>query len=132
MMTDMVLAEIPIIDFKQFTQGDSGARKTVAKQIDHACHEIGFMYLKNHGISQSIIDDLFGQTKDFFALPLVAKNQLAWSDEFSNRGDVGIAREGLDQDKPGDLKETFNVGKEDYLNQWPKKLDDFQNTVLTF
>jgi isopenicillin N synthase-like dioxygenase len=78
--------------------------------------------------------------QQFFALPLEEKNQLAWSDEFSNCGYIGIERERLAPDKPGDLKEAFNVGKEikdearDFLslNQWTQRKEKFCQTVLEF
>ncbi len=136
--------EIPVIDFAPFVSGDADSQHAVASQIYQACHEIGFMYLKNPGIAHTLIDRAFTQTQQFFALPLTLKNQLAWSDEFSNRGYVGIERERLNPDKPGDLKEAFNVGKEVnidenvdnqscvILNQWPRGQDNFRETVLEF
>jgi isopenicillin N synthase-like dioxygenase len=139
------LVKIPVIDFAPFLQGDVAARKAVAHQIYQACHEIGFMYLKNVGVSQTLIDELFNQSKQFFDLPFAVKNQLAWFDEFSNRGYIGVERERLDPDKPGDLKEAFNIGKEVnpeenseadkssvVLNQWPPQQDNFRRTVLEF
>lgn len=141
----ITLMEIPLIDFEPFINGDASSRQSVARLVYEACHEIGFMYLKNLGISPTQIDQLFTQSQKFFALPLALKNQLAWSDEFSNRGYVGLERERLAPDKPGDLKEAFNVGKEvnliesgtpekspPILNQWPPGQDDFRQTVLQF
>ncbi|PIG91733.1 2-oxoglutarate and iron-dependent oxygenase domain-containing protein [Gloeocapsopsis sp. IPPAS B-1203] len=133
--------QIPIIDFQPFTEGDSATRQAVAQQIYQACHEIGFMYLKNPGISPQQIEALFNQSKFFFNLPLEVKQQLAWSDKVSNRGYVGVERERLDPDKPGDLKEAFNVGKEvkSYdvapgmiVNKWLPDQEDFQSDVLAF
>lgn len=140
-----MLVQIPIIDFEQFIRGDAASRQAVVQQIYQACHEVGFMYLKNPGISQDLIDQLFTQAKQFFNLPYESKQHLAWSDEFSNRGYVGVERERLDPDKPGDLKEAFNVGKEIspdqmkrhhqsslVLNQWPPNQEDFRTCVLAF
>lgn len=138
------LLEIPVIDFAPFVSGDVAARQAVSRQIHQACHEVGFMYLKNLEISPSLIETMFAQVEQFFALPLAVKNQVAWSDAVSNRGYVGVERERLDQDKPGDLKEAFNVGKEVnledsqpdqaalILNQWPAGQDAFRETVLAF
>ena len=135
-----ISVKIPIIDFEPFITGDAATRQAVTQQIYQACHEIGFMYLKNPGISQDLINQLFTQTKQFFNLPYEVKHQLAWSDEFSNRGYVGVERERLDPDKPGDLKEAFNVGKEVtlsqsrsslVLNQWPPN-QEFRTCVLAF
>ncbi|SRR5579883_83611 len=105
------MLEIPVIDFSQFTDGDATARKIVVEQIYQACHEIGFMYLENDGITEDIKSRVFAQSKYFFDLPSTLKQQLAWTDELSNQGYVGIERERLDPSKPGDLKEAFNVGK---------------------
>uniref|UniRef100_UPI003F6FD7EA isopenicillin N synthase family dioxygenase n=1 Tax=Gloeocapsopsis crepidinum TaxID=693223 RepID=UPI003F6FD7EA len=84
---------------------------------------------------------LFAQSQSFFNLPLEVKQQLAWGDEVSNRGYVGVERERLDPDKPGDLKEAFNVGKEVsshdtvpnmIVNKWLPNQEDFQTEVLAF
>jgi len=107
-----ILPDIPVIDFSVFTNGDATARQTVVDQIYQACHQIGFMYLDNTGISIDVLKKVFTQSKYFFNLPLAMKQQLAWSNEFSNQGYIGIEREHLDPNKPGDLKEAFNVGKQ--------------------
>ncbi|MGH8001239.1 MAG: isopenicillin N synthase family dioxygenase [Brasilonema sp.] len=106
------MLEIPVIDFSLFTKGNVTDRQTVVKQIYQACHEIGFMYLKNTNISNNLIHQVFQQSKNFFDLPLAEKQQLAWSDEFSNQGYVGLERERLNPNHPGDLKEGFNIGKQ--------------------
>jgi isopenicillin N synthase-like dioxygenase len=103
---------IPIIDLSLFINGDTTTRQTIVKQIYQACHEIGFMYLQNPGISPKLIEQVFTQSKHFFNLPLVVKQQLAWSDKFSNIGYVGIERERLNPNHPGDLKEAFNISGE--------------------
>ncbi|MDZ8053736.1 MAG: isopenicillin N synthase family dioxygenase [Aulosira sp. ZfuVER01] len=105
------MIEIPIIDLAAFSQ-DNTTKQTVVQEIYQACHEIGFMYLQNHGISQELIEQIFAQSQSFFNLPLAVKQQLAWSDELSNTGYVGIERERLDPNKPGDLKEALNIGKQ--------------------
>ena len=137
------MIEIPVIDFEPFISGDAVGQQAVSRQIFQACHEIGFMYLKNPGIPPSLIEQVFEQTKQFFNLPLEIKNQVAWANAFSNRGYVGVERERLDQDKPGDLKEAFNVGQQInsensgqqsslILNKWPVEQDTFRETVLEF
>ncbi|MEH1787352.1 MAG: 2-oxoglutarate and iron-dependent oxygenase domain-containing protein [Nostoc sp.] len=103
---------IPVIDLTAFTNGNAVTRQAVVKQIYQACHEIGFMYLQNLGISQNLIKRVFNHSKSFFNLPLEVKQKQAWSDEFSNTGYVGIERERLDPNKPGDLKEALNVNKQ--------------------
>ncbi|MBW4612876.1 MAG: isopenicillin N synthase family oxygenase [Desmonostoc vinosum HA7617-LM4] len=106
---------IPLIDFSPFTK-DTRTKQTVVKQIYQACHQIGFMYLQNPRISQNLTDQVFAQSKSFFNLPLEIKQKLAWNNEFSNIGYVGIERERLNPNNPGDLKEAFNIGKIRYIS----------------
>ncbi len=147
-MPASTLIDIPLIDFAPFlvdhpSSEDFQAQQQVAKDIFRACHEVGFLYLKNHGISQGAIARTFYQSRAFFDLPLAEKQAVAWANEFSNRGYVGMERERLDESQPGDLKEAFNVGKEIsktdavenpalVLNRWPTGHDAFQQTVTDF
>ena len=106
------MVTIPIIDLTTFTNGNTITRQNIIKQIYQACHEIGFMYLQNPGISKDLIKQVFSYSKSFFNLPLEVKQKQAWSDELNNTGYVGLERERLDHNKPGDLKEAFNVNKQ--------------------
>jgi isopenicillin N synthase-like dioxygenase len=54
------MVAIPIINLAAFSK-DNTTRQTVAKEIYQACHEFGFMYLQNHGISQDLIEEVFTQ-----------------------------------------------------------------------
>ncbi|MBN3882611.1 MULTISPECIES: isopenicillin N synthase family dioxygenase [unclassified Nostoc] len=103
---------IPVIDLTAFTNGNATTRQAVVKQIYQACHEIGFMHLENSGISKNLINQVFTHSKSFFNLPLEVKQKQAWSDELSNTGYVGIERERLNPNKPGDLKEALNINKQ--------------------
>ncbi|MGB3491616.1 MAG: 2-oxoglutarate and iron-dependent oxygenase domain-containing protein [Elainellaceae cyanobacterium] len=132
---------IPLVDFAPFLIDDSIGQQQVAAEIYRACHEIGFLYVINHGIPQDMIDRAFEQSQQFFDLPLAQKQKVAWSNEFSNRGYVGRERERLDETQPGDVKEAFNIGQEVpqdqafsqgaalVLNRWPAGQDAFRTTI---
>ncbi len=136
--------DIPVIDFSPFLEDDPDGKQRVAQMIYRACHEVGFMYLKNHGIPEGVIAQAFEQSQQFFALPMEEKQKIAWSSETSNRGYIGIERERLDEHQPGDLKEAFNVGRDVspeelteadkalVLNKWPEGQDSFKRTISDF
>jgi isopenicillin N synthase-like dioxygenase len=136
--------KLPIINFAAFVQGDEVSKRQIAQEIYQACHQVGFLYLTKHGIDPGAIDRAFEQSRAFFALPAATKQQIAWSNELSNRGYVGMERERLDETKPGDLKEAFNVGKERaetqigslnpalVVNRWPADLPLFKATICSF
>jgi isopenicillin N synthase-like dioxygenase len=120
--------QIPIIDFEPFIQGNAEAKRAVADQIYQACHEFGFMYLKNHGISEAELAQLFTQIQLFFDLPAAVKDQVRRSPH-TNCGYVGIQAERLNPNRPGDLKEAFNVGES---TVWLTEQDEFRQVVFQF
>ena len=56
--------EIPVIDISPLINGDNPLR--VASQIGDACEKVGFFYIKNHRVSQQLIDGMYTLTKRFF------------------------------------------------------------------
>jgi isopenicillin N synthase-like dioxygenase len=65
--------EIPVIDFSDAFSKDAEGRKRLADQIYDACVRVGFFYIKNHGVDDSILQNVFSAAKDFFGLPLEDK-----------------------------------------------------------
>lgn len=127
-MTNPVV-QIPIIDLQAFVTGDRSERKTIVKRVYRACHEIGFIYIKNSGISSHLIQQLFVHSQQFFNLPLDTKAQMAWLDESHNSGYVAIERERLDPNQPGDLKEALNLNLKS-ITQNSEFSPEFRNCVL--
>lgn len=41
--------------------------------------ESGIFYVINHGLSEELMNEFFGQMKNFFALPMDEKNKLFWN-----------------------------------------------------
>ena len=50
---------IPLIDLDQFLNGSIEDRKDVVSKMDAAFRSVGFIYLSNHGIDESRIDECF-------------------------------------------------------------------------
>jgi isopenicillin N synthase-like dioxygenase len=69
--------EIPIIDLASIDK-DLEARKTIASKVRIAAENTGFFYIKNHGISEELIQKALSQAKAFFDQPIERK-QLASS-----------------------------------------------------
>ncbi|XXH02467.1 Transcriptional regulator [Hypoxylon texense] len=61
-----VFVEIPVIDLTDATSPSFEARKKLSKQIYDACVNVGFFYVKNHGVPQEVIDGCFQEAKRFF------------------------------------------------------------------
>ena len=64
---------IPVVDLSDFTGGDRERKKDFVQQLGKAYEEVGFVAVKNHLISDALINTLYGQVQQFFALPLQKK-----------------------------------------------------------
>ncbi|ORZ26250.1 non-heme dioxygenase in morphine synthesis N-terminal-domain-containing protein [Lobosporangium transversale] len=65
-----------VIEFSLFTSNP----KECAQQIYEASRNVGFFYLKNHGVSQDSINRMFKCSKRFFQRPLQSKDRYLMKD----------------------------------------------------
>src|SRR5215470_10493203 len=77
-------AEIPVLDLAPYLSGQLNARESLGKQLCDALENIGFYFIKGHGVPQSLIDAVFAETERFHAQPLDRKLRLR-----RNRDNVG-------------------------------------------
>jgi isopenicillin N synthase-like dioxygenase len=133
-----MFTQIPLIDFDPFLNGTDEDRRRVSLEIGDACRNVGFFYLSNHGISSSIIQNVYQQAKHFFSQSIEDKMKLyiGSSPYGNNRGYTPMFEEKLSS--KGDLKEGFDLAMElphddkDRIergaslygpNLWPENLD---------
>lgn len=85
---------------------------TLVKDLRSACVHVGFFYLENHGIPQTLIQRVMDQSKLLFDLPLEEKQLI--SDKSMSRGYTAFEEETLDPERQtkGDSKEGFYIGKD--------------------
>ncbi|WP_053181670.1 2-oxoglutarate and iron-dependent oxygenase domain-containing protein [Pseudomonas thivervalensis] len=101
---------LPIIDISPLYDDEPDAWQAVAEQIDRACRQWGFFYIKGHPISPARIAEVLGNAQRFFALPVEEKLKIDITQTRHHRGYGAVATEQLDPTKPSDLKETFDMG----------------------
>lgn len=59
---------IPIVDFARWNS-DGPSRLRVARDIVDACQKVGFVYIINHSLPESLLDEAFHWSQLFFDLP---------------------------------------------------------------
>ncbi|KAF9355467.1 hypothetical protein BGX34_010475 [Mortierella sp. NVP85] len=98
---------IPVVDFSLFTSDP----EECARQIGEASQNIGFFYLKNHGIPKDLVERMFQCSENFFQRPLQSKSKHLIGPD--NIGYSPMKSEKLDPEHQiqGDLKEAYNVMK---------------------
>lgn len=101
---------IPVVDMAGVAGGDAASLLRAGQAIQRACTEIGFFYIVNHGVPQQVIDEAMGAAREFFALPLEVKAQVAVNAR--HRGFHRIGGATMYQATKPDLKEFFSIGLE--------------------
>lgn len=69
--------QIPIIDLSLFNNNDIESKQKIVNQIYQACHEIGFIYVKNHNLPNNLINQVFDYSEYLFNQPLEVKQKTA-------------------------------------------------------
>ena len=62
------VAGIPTLDIQDFTKGNQELRNKFVKNLGDAYESIGFVAIHGHGIPDTLIEDLYTQSQDFFGL----------------------------------------------------------------
>ncbi|WP_305983861.1 isopenicillin N synthase family oxygenase [Roseibium sp. MMSF_3544] len=144
-MQELNQVDIPVVDLKPLSAGTEGGLQEVADAIGRAARDIGFFYVKNHGIDAALIERTFSASHALFALPLDAKMALTKDFFKTNRGYVPQEGENLNPGTPPDLKEAFNIGLDlsaddpritggepfRAMNQWPD-IPGWRDTLLAY
>ena len=133
---------IPIIDVSRLAAGDAQATAEIAGEMLDAALATGFFYVRNHGVPQEMIDEVFEVARTFFHAPPAAKHALAvnaW-----HRGFIGTGEAKMYPGSRPDLKESFIWGldkatgrttpDEDGIppNQWPDFLPRMRPLLSTY
>ena len=105
------MRDIPIIDAEDLLGGNGGEARVV-KAIGRACRQIGFFYVRGHGIPEATVQAVFEHGAGFFAAAPSVKQAVRYTGTSGNRGWVPLGGETLDPGTAPDLKECFNIGLE--------------------
>ncbi|UZE49248.1 isopenicillin N synthase family dioxygenase [Rhodopseudomonas sp. P2A-2r] len=103
---------LPIIDISGLSSADPADRRGVAQELRRACLDKGFFYVKNHGIPETLVAQVFAEAETFFALPAADKLALDKAHSKANRGYEPLKAQTLEAGAPPDLKEGFYIGPE--------------------
>ena len=102
---------IPVVDLSDFLSGDESRKKNFVAQLGKAYEEVGFVAVKNHGIPDNLIGDLYKFVQQFFALPDDVKLGYEKKELAGQRGYTSFGREHAKGFDAPDLKEFFQYGQ---------------------
>jgi isopenicillin N synthase-like dioxygenase len=102
---------IPVVDLSDFTGEDPKLKSSFVTRLGKAFEEVGFVAVKNHGISDELIEKLYRYIQDFFSLPAEKKKSYEIPGLAGQRGYTSFGKEHAKGSEAPDLKEFFQYGQ---------------------
>ncbi|MBO0947628.1 isopenicillin N synthase family dioxygenase [Fibrella forsythiae] len=138
-MTDLSeYNEIPSLDLADFSSDDQTRRDRFVADLGNAFTNIGFVAIKNHGLTDELTKNLYSSAQAFFSAPDEVKKQYEHLELNGQRGYIGKGRETAKGFKVADLKEFYHIGQPEPegsmpANVLPAEYPEFsQYTVDTY
>lgn len=102
---------IPSVDLADFVSGDPARKAAFVQQLGKAYEDVGFVAVKNHGIPDELIADLYKNVQQFFQLPYEVKHKYEIPELAGQRGYTSFGKEHAKGYEAPDLKEFFQFGQ---------------------
>ena len=102
---------IPVVDLSDFLSADARRKQKFVNDLGKAYEEVGFVAVKNHGIPDELIGDLYKYVQQFFALPSATKRQYEVPGLAGQRGYTSFGKEHAKGSDAPDLKEFLQFGQ---------------------
>ena len=134
-------SEIPVIDLRPLIDGSATQVAATVTALGRACEEVGFIYVRNHGVPQDLVSRLAEQAALFFAQPMDEKMKIVLDQRMRGylplryRSYEGETRAGTSH------QEGLWVGHERALsdhdpligpNQWPAGTPGLQPAMMAY
>lgn len=130
---------LPIIDMATYRAGGGEAKTLLIQEIAAVSRELGFFYLVNHGVPDSLLADQLAWGRRFFEQPLADKLAVDLRLSPVRRGYEAMALQTLQAGMAPDQKEAFGLGRAlapdhwlmqsaapfEGANQWPASSETF-------
>ena len=107
---DIALDSIPVIDIGALVAREPAGSAAAGAAMREASERIGFFYVTNHGVPETLTQDAFTTARAFFDLPAEAKESVRVNPR--HRGWVSTGGAKMYGTAKPDLKESFVWGLE--------------------
>tara|TARA_B100000676_G_scaffold311626_1_gene382210 strand:+ start:15471 stop:16430 length:960 start_codon:yes stop_codon:yes gene_type:complete len=131
--------EIPVVDISKLVAGDDDSATIDA--IGTACRNIGFVYVKNHGVAPELIDNVLAASGEFFSRPMEDKNKVVLDERLrgylplryrSYEGEDNAATSNQEGFWMGTQRPLNPANRLDGPNVWPENGDALRNAMETY
>lgn len=124
-----LLDSIPSLDLADFKSGDSEKKAQFVADLGRAFNNIGFVAIKNHGLTDELREKLYETIQKFFFSPDELKKKYEIEGIAGQRGYIGKGKETAKGFKVADLKEFYHVGQE-FVDDGDPIWDEYPQNVF--
>ncbi|KAI1625624.1 hypothetical protein EDD37DRAFT_625178 [Exophiala viscosa] len=139
--------EIPVIDVGNIYSENLEERRQKAEEVANVCKTVGFMYIKNHGISQDLIDEVFELSRKYHDQPLEVKMKEDVYKSETLRGYERVMAKSGTTVKKGSFLYSYDPDNDPQPpqlspeqrelcigihNQWPENWPEFRTKLLLY
>lgn len=131
---------IPVVDLRDYTDGDEATRKAFVDKIGAALKDLGFVAVEGHGVDTDLLYDVYDLFEELFDLDVETKQKYEFPEKGRQRGYTSFGVEHAKDSKKADLKEFWHLGRElpsDHpmagridSNVWPEELPELKEKAL--
>ncbi len=140
MHDEILYDEIPSLDLANFTNGNDAQKQKFVQDLGKTFQDIGFVAIKNHGLSDELTARLYQSVRKFFSLPEATKLRYELKNLGGQRGYTSKGKEHAKGRDIGDLKEFYHVGQalseaeclrlQYPLNVFPNEVPEFESVMI--
>jgi isopenicillin N synthase-like dioxygenase len=121
---------IPVLDLKDFTEGLFGQKMRFVQELGEAYENIGFVAIRNHGLSDSLQKRLYNESKKFFESEQSIKDACTNPEIAGQRGYIPPNTEIAKDAKVVDMKEFYQLGNDNVMkNVFPESQPGFKKAT---
>lgn len=110
-MNPVDMQGIPNVDLADFLSGDPLRKTKFVETLGKAYSDIGFVAVRNHLLSDELVERLYDEVKRFYELPENIKKKYEDKENAGQRGYTSFGREHAKDSNAGDLKEFWHFGQ---------------------
>ena len=131
----MIEGSIPVVDLKDFFSEHN--KKSFIKEVGNALENIGFFAVKNHSISEDLLNKVYTSSTKFFNLSDDVKMKYEKPEILRQRGYTSFGQEHAKGSNSPDLKEFYMVANQEVggkspfgPNIWPDEVPELKEDSL--
>ncbi|KIC96361.1 isopenicillin N synthase family dioxygenase [Flavihumibacter solisilvae] len=102
---------IPVVNLADFLSGDPQLKQQFVQKLGRAYEDVGFVAVKNHGIPDELIEEIYSRVQQFFSMPADKKKKYEIPELAGQRGYTSFGKEHAKGSEAPDLKEFYQHGQ---------------------